>query len=1447
MGTSADALGQRLAQNLMGTGGGGLTRNIEAMKSTLTSELKFLGVEGADAYVSSWASALGSMAFMEPSGRPRRISPKPLATQGTPAGQAFLQNFGNEVKQGLDQLGGQATLENLTRVLEQQGVKDAEGYAKSLTDALQGKLAQGVSAEKVTAAFHNIGYSYIGNADGQEYVSGFTKDLNAGLEKLGGQVTLENLTRVLSDMGYEDGGRFAAKLLDGMRARIGSGGGLGAEISALRDKIMGELSSKLAEVGGGSALMGGGIIAAIAASLEIGLKDVKNVFDLINKEFEAFGKVAKDSVETTMKSFVDVVHGKAPDVQGVFKVLGEGMSAAMEAPLNVLQTEVDNTVGRIPIVGEMFKGVVSEMQGAAKAAVETFNVAGSAAGEFMSTMVEVGNTYVEAARKIAATTIDPANLEKFTGDVRDIMASGAIVHFDDVASAIGRVDSNLKNMDTTQLKDFTTQLATAEEVVGHIDPTKMVGVLNAWGVGADGAAEMMNKLVNIAIKTGEPIDQLTNEMQQVGPAMRTFGYSVDQTAQFFAAMVQAGEPAQKAVFMWTSAVKEAVKSGESPGQWLHNQFTAVQQLLQEDSQGVKGAAEKAEQIIEKAFGQRAGPLILEDIRNKILDLPKAMKAMDGLDSPVDKLVEDTKGLGDTFEQVGHQIQSALEPLGMALAKGLLGAGTSVSDWLRDNQAKILHWATEVAEVILGVAADMAKMVGGMFVAVANFINPIKEMVLNTIGLITSNLQELTGALSHLPSWLGGDVFKGMNEALGHAQYTIQQLDNIDMGHNVYEFGKTLENVGDNVLPGLQNKLAGVSGQMEQNLEIAKAFNEEVNGKMVDGIGQLKDKSGALVMGTPEDPKLQLLGTGAQWEEIKAHLHALNIDIQYNTAGVITAVTTTTEKAKEAWEKWWKDFVKKPDPVNQTVQGVDANGKPITGPADLVPKDGNARSVSSWRRRQGSVGRVAWWGRGFPIRRTSPAGLGPRVASRVRRAPGWRPGGWRWWCAADTESGRVVDVAECGVGGADPPGVGRQRDDHPADPRCELRRQRGRGSVPDHAEDVGGVWGDGVRAEPAAGGPARSGCYRGPHPARQSEWVGLGRWVARSGERGRTHGGAYRSWYAHCDHTRGSGRPGSDGTCPGPSTPRPCSPRRPGSRLHPACCPGPCLHAARPACRPRCPTGADCPASRAGLPGRPPAPATPPATHRRVNGGRPASRRGGDSHPQLVVPLRPRRSRCASRAGPAAVRPSPASRHHTRRGAGPIPTAPQPPAPATPPGPGAPVAAPTPTWRDASGGWGYYRDPTNGMAYWVPSGVTRPNIGTGVPSAPGGGYEWQTTTDANGMSVYVLTRQGLFATAPPADIPHGPATSTTTTPPAPGQPAAPDGAPPNSHTIPGDQFNPDAPPPLPAGAPEGSYLEAQRGRLPHRRRQERQPATRQRPGGAHRRADSGLEVADQTSR
>lgn len=579
--------------------------------------------------------------------------------------------------------------------------------------------------------------------------------------------SLSGMTESMKKGGAQAADAFAGEFHARTGPGMGEAGKKGAESfgSAFGSNLLNQFAGPMSELmeklgvnfGGGMkgiGLAGGAALATgVFAGLELLKSDVKNVVNLVDTEFHAFGKVGTDAANTLMSGFKGAVSGQMPDVMSTFNVLEEATKTSLEVPFNILNTTIDSTVGHIPIIGDVFKSTLGVAEGAFDGLFGAFDEFKELSGEWLNTLIEVDERYTEIGRKIAASTLDPGQIERLTNATREIAASGEVANMDSVAAAIGRLNANIKGLSSDQLKELTITFAQAEEIAGHIDPTKFAGIINAFKIEPGDAAEELTKLVNAARATGISVDALTDEMIHSGPAMRQLGYDADQAASFFAEMTQKGEAGTALVRSMNTVVAklaELVDKGT-----FKNVQDGWDHTIQAVKDYIKAGNDAAAIDMLKGLGAgRSAALIIEDVKSGVLDLGTAMKSLPNLATPLAEAEEKTRTLGEAWKIVGVQISAALQPIGSQLAHELSGASNAISNWIKNNQEKITGWGVDVTKVVVEGMAFVGTWMVNILASFGPVLDAFKNSVIVAVEYVIAPIEAVAKALAVLPGEMG---------------------------------------------------------------------------------------------------------------------------------------------------------------------------------------------------------------------------------------------------------------------------------------------------------------------------------------------------------------------------------------------------------------------------------------------------------------------------------------------------------------------------------------------------------------------------------------------------------------------------------------------------------------------------------------------------------------------
>lgn len=512
-------------------------------------------------------------------------------------------------------------------------------------------------------------------------------------------------------------------------------------------------------------------IAAAAAGFEF----VRNV----RKEFQAFEHVGEDAAQTLIGGFHAVLSGKIPDLVAPFNVLEEAAKTSLEAPLRVAETFV-------PALG-LVRHAVEDLFG-------PFDKLKDLAVPVLQDIIQVGDQYLGLQRKLASSTLDPEAFERFGAVVRDIMASGAVVHFEDVADSIGRLNQNIQGLSTEQLKELTTTFAEAEELVGHIDETKFAGILNAWKIPAGQANDALTMLTNTARATGINFNELTGEMTKAGPAMRELGYDLEDTATFFAEMTQEGEKGTRLLFGMNDVVAkldEQVQKGvfKNVQEGWHS---VIEQVKAYHAAGDEAAAFN---LLKQYMPANSATLMKDLIEQDIVSIDNAGVHIQGLHKDIAEAVEKSKDLGQTFEVIGQQIAAALAPTGTVLAIALREAGDHVTDWMKENQSRVAQFGADIAKGFL----DVGTFVTVWFANILNAMAPLLDLAKDAVLAVTLPLSPIAHGMSAVFGGGWDTLASALDQANG-------RMMNFDFGKSIGEFDARANLFMQDTLPRIEARI-----------------------------------------------------------------------------------------------------------------------------------------------------------------------------------------------------------------------------------------------------------------------------------------------------------------------------------------------------------------------------------------------------------------------------------------------------------------------------------------------------------------------------------------------------------------------------------------------------------------------------------------------------------------
>lgn len=362
-------------------------------------------------------------------------------------------------------------------------------------------------------------------------------------------------------------------------------------------------------------------------------------------------------------------------------------------------------------------------------------------GKEMSTKVTAPLVAVGAASVAAFKEVDAAEdiLIKKTGatgdafnemnDIVQDIATQIPVSFETAANAVGEVNTRF-GVTGDQLDRISTQYVKFAEinetdVVGAIDQSQKA--LAAFGLGAESAEALLDRLTLTGQQTGASMDTLLSGLVSNSAAFSEMGLSIDQAVGFMGQMEVSGADSSAVM----SGLSKALKNATADGIPLNQALSELQNTIVNGTESTDGLTAAYD-----LFG-KSGAQVFEAVRNGSLDFTAlATSAQDATGALSDTFNETLDPL-DEWQTTLNQVKIVGAELGSTLGEVLLPIVQKVAEVVKDLTEKFKALTPEQQETIVKV---------GMIVAAVGPALVILGKLVTGVGSVISILGTLVGVL-----------------------------------------------------------------------------------------------------------------------------------------------------------------------------------------------------------------------------------------------------------------------------------------------------------------------------------------------------------------------------------------------------------------------------------------------------------------------------------------------------------------------------------------------------------------------------------------------------------------------------------------------------------------------------------------------------------------------------
>ena len=448
----------------------------------------------------------------------------------------------------------------------------------------------------------------------------------------------------------------------------------------------------------------------------------------------AESKRASDSLATAQKD----LESATDEATGATKEFGDAAADADEKGRGF-----ELSLGKIAAAGAVVVGAVG--------------AAGKAA-------YEIGSQFDDAYDTIrVGTGASGAAFEDLQESMRNV-ARDSIGVGDD----LGEIGTTLADLNTRlgvtgePLEKLTTQFQQLKGMGMEADINAMAGAFQQFGVEVEDMPDMLDSVFQISQATGRDMTALVDNLSKSGPALRGFGFSLEESAGLLGALDKAGLDADKTMQSMTKALSEFAKNGEDPQQALWGMIQQIEELQR------AGKDAEALDLANSIFGARGGAGFVAAVESGTFAYDDFMDSLGASSDTIDGLANETADFAEKWDQLKLQAMLAIEPIATGVFDAMVPALEAAAGGFEKVTGMVQafgEWVQRSKDWLLPLGTGLTVVAGGL-AAVA-----LQQKIVAAGGLLSYISKAVTG----MTLWTTAT----------NAQTTAQKFLNTAMKNNVF--------------------------------------------------------------------------------------------------------------------------------------------------------------------------------------------------------------------------------------------------------------------------------------------------------------------------------------------------------------------------------------------------------------------------------------------------------------------------------------------------------------------------------------------------------------------------------------------------------------------------------------------------------------------------------------
>lgn len=322
----------------------------------------------------------------------------------------------------------------------------------------------------------------------------------------------------------------------------------------------------------------------------------------------------------------------------------------------------------------------------------------------------------------------------------------------DALEAMGKTARNIAKTVPTSFEsagqsvaDWSTRMGLSgkalEKVAAQSERLKQMGMesdinglsaaFRAFGIEGESVAGGMDSLFQVSQATGVSIDTLAKGVQNTAPALKTLGYSFEDSISLFGQLDKAGLNSEQIMKSMSKSLVTLAKDGEAPKD-------AFKRVTREMADFIaKGDEAGALDLAGKVFGTKGAPQFIQALKDGRLNVDGLASSLGATSDTILDVGSKTDDFGEKWQMFKNKAKDALEPFSAAAFDGLGKAFDFIMPYLDSFGA----WASEHT----GVLTVLAGVISGVLTLA--FLGWAGSIVAVNLAFLASPITWIVGAIA----------------------------------------------------------------------------------------------------------------------------------------------------------------------------------------------------------------------------------------------------------------------------------------------------------------------------------------------------------------------------------------------------------------------------------------------------------------------------------------------------------------------------------------------------------------------------------------------------------------------------------------------------------------------------------------------------------------------------